>query len=236
MKRCFKCGKEKELSEFYVHPQMLDGHLNKCKDCARADSSKHYTEKSNDKSFIEAERIRGREKYRKYRYKKNPKNDHFRLCKMREAFNGKVYDCEELHHWDYAYPSSVIIINRRLHKKVHALTDKQEGCSYYLFNEVPLDSKEKALNVIIWINEKFNIKSRVIDCDYQKQNFTRKNLSPFWGIYKNECNYTLCITRGGKPIRLGNYDTKEIAVKVRDKYVNEHDIPLVKKFKIIINN
>lgn len=40
-KRCFKCGEEKPITEFYKHPQMSDGHLGKCKECTRMDVKEH---------------------------------------------------------------------------------------------------------------------------------------------------------------------------------------------------
>lgn len=40
MKKCFKCGQEKDLKNFYKHPGMSDGRLNKCKECTKIDVKK----------------------------------------------------------------------------------------------------------------------------------------------------------------------------------------------------
>lgn len=43
-KACFKCGEVKTLGEYYKHKSMLDGHLNKCKECTKKDAHKHRVE------------------------------------------------------------------------------------------------------------------------------------------------------------------------------------------------
>ena len=46
-KTCFKCGFDKELSEFYSHPPSKDGLLGKCKDCTKADVALNRSKNAN---------------------------------------------------------------------------------------------------------------------------------------------------------------------------------------------
>lgn len=66
-KCCFKCGAKLPLEAFYAHPRMADGHLNKCKACARAD--------------VRLNRKKRQSYYRLYdahRYREDPKRSQFR--------------------------------------------------------------------------------------------------------------------------------------------------------------
>lgn len=154
-KICFKCGRELPLSEFYKHPKMGDGHLNKCKDCTRADVRTNYIEKSKLDTYMEKERARGREKYARLGYRGRLSDEQCkkrelypRLRSAKQALNISVRDTEELHHWNYNNILNVIVLNRRLHRRVHSGIRLNIDKGFYYRGEQPLDTLEKRLAYI----------------------------------------------------------------------------------------
>ena len=115
MKTCFKCGVEKELSEFYKHKKMADGRLGKCKTCTNIDVTSNR--EANIEYYRQYDRDRGvrqgPEYFTKYRAD-NPKK-----YKARNMVNNAIRDkklfsqaCEtcgkteriHAHHDDYNQP------------------------------------------------------------------------------------------------------------------------------------
>lgn len=66
-KTCFKCGKSKQLSDYYGHPAMGDGTLGKCKVCVREAVAARIVEKQKDPVWVIGERERCRLKSERYR-------------------------------------------------------------------------------------------------------------------------------------------------------------------------
>ena len=129
-KKCFKCGIEKPLSDFYKHPRMADGHLNKCKECTKKDRREH--EENHPDAVLQA-RI-------KQCAKKPTQTNAYRVVEaaIKAGILVKPDACSicgcnkdehriEAHHYDYTKPLDVIWLCSSCHGKADALRRAYEG-------------------------------------------------------------------------------------------------------------
>ncbi len=145
-KKCFKCGKVKPLSEFYKHKQMLDGHLNKCKECARNDSLTNRWE--NIEKVREKDRNRQNSKERTYknkeRLKKMKETEPERYVEMKRETQRKYrkrYNEKTKAHGSVHY---AIATGRLINPK------KCERCGSVCFTQAHHEDYSKPL-VVIWL-------------------------------------------------------------------------------------
>ncbi len=141
-KECFKCKTIKPLTEFYKHSEMADGHLNKCKACAKNDVGKHRSE--NLDRIRQYDRDRGKldhriklatEMTRSWRAEdKRRQTAHTAVAKA--IRNGVLtrMPCErcgavksEGHHEDYDKPLDVMWLCQPCHKQRHKEILKKES-------------------------------------------------------------------------------------------------------------
>lgn len=138
-KTCFKCGRELPLSEFYTHPEMADGHLNKCKSCTRrdvretrrqrADYYATYEAKRNDDPVRRArkrERLRRLDRSPEGKWKRRARNRTLRL--IRKGVIRRPERCQacgssdrvpEAHHLTYDNSRAVVFLCQRCHRDAH---------------------------------------------------------------------------------------------------------------------
>lgn len=146
MKICFRCKKSKPLDCYYKHKGMSDGHLNKCKDCTKQESSVREKKLRLDSNWVEKERERHRDKYNRLGYKEKQKEwDKLKPWKKYSEYKNLSRDLRipkgfSAHHWSYKRKNirSVFIMTISNHKKAHTLLD-------FSFNDKCFKTKSGAL-------------------------------------------------------------------------------------------
>jgi ribosomal protein S27AE len=150
MKTCSECKQDKTLSEFYVHKAMLDGYLNKCKECVKSRIKKHRNE--NIEKIKEYDKQRANLPHRiqaRKQYSQSPKGkeahakahkkyiEKFPMARAAQVIVGNAIRdgrlivkkiCSvcgsnklvEAHHDDYTKPLDIRELCKKCHKEWHS--------------------------------------------------------------------------------------------------------------------
>jgi hypothetical protein len=135
-KRCFKCGRTLPIDEFHRHHAMADGHLNKCKDCACADTRRHYRETIGERREYERKRSRRQDRLvKKHGYERKHRATYPEKYRARMAIRNAIRAgrlirpdrCEscgkectpEAHHDDYRRALEVRWLCFSCHRREH---------------------------------------------------------------------------------------------------------------------
>jgi hypothetical protein len=132
VKTCFKCGRSFPLSGFYLNCNMPDGHINKCRECARRDQAEYYAATRVARSAYERWRQQQQcRREKKREYLKARRQRHPDRNAARQALNNAVRDGRVVrrpcvycggqksqgHHPDYSKPLDVVWACFRCHRE-----------------------------------------------------------------------------------------------------------------------
>jgi len=158
MKICFKCNKEKPLTDFYKHKGMAGGRLGKCKDCNKKDTKERADVLLKNPEWAEKEKTRHREKYHRIGNKKPTyAASRKRQLKYKAMYPEKIKASSKTnrmktkvkgnhkHHWSYneEHYKDVIELSVADHSTIHRFTIyDQERMMYRICSDgVLLDTK-----------------------------------------------------------------------------------------------
>lgn len=164
-KKCFKCGETKPLEDYYKHPKMSDGRLNKCKSCTKADTKAVEEKIRSTPEGLAKDRERHREKYYKLGYKEKhkpttevkreamtrykEKYPEKHLAKIATQHLNRIPGLE-YHHWSYNedHYKDCIVLSTKEHAKLHRyIVYDQERMKYRRSDNMTLlDTKEAHLD------------------------------------------------------------------------------------------
>lgn len=167
MKKCFKCSLEKPLDDFYKHPRMPDGHVNKCILCNKDDvKNRRLVLIKEDPNYITKERKRGREKYHRLNYVNNKPSKEVQSkrrinyrnlypekykARNKSQYLKKCVAGNHLHHWSYneEHYKDCIELDVKTHSLIHRfIIYDQERMMYRTIEGVLLNTKELHLEYI----------------------------------------------------------------------------------------
>jgi hypothetical protein len=141
MKTCICCDLQKDPTDFYIHPEMADGRLNKCKVCCKNQSASRRSSKLETIREYDRDRAKSPKRMKhnsdntsRWR-KENPEKWAAQILVNNYLRDGKLIkkSCEVCgsekvhgHHDDYSKPLEVIWLCAEHHKQRHKWLDKQK--------------------------------------------------------------------------------------------------------------